>query len=149
MDHVRSEGEAYSPLFVQFLYYFNVERDYFECHEVLEELWLEEGRSLLYQGLLQVAVALYHFRNDNVNGARKLFQGALDKLANYPGDSLGIDLGRIREESRHYLKKLNAYETSPFPFYDLNIVILDSALQEKVEKYREERGASERKGRDL
>ena len=36
--------------------------EYFECHETLEALWLAEPTSLrrLYQGILQVGVALHH-----------------------------------------------------------------------------------------
>ncbi|QKG83533.1 DUF309 domain-containing protein [Kroppenstedtia pulmonis] len=128
---VKVDEEKYHPLYVQFIYYFNRERDYFECHEVLEELWLEEGRDLLYQGLLQVAVALYHYRNGNRNGARKLFYASLQKLAPYPGDSLGIDLNQVREDSKVYLERLQREEE--FPFYDLNIRILDPLLAEKVQ----------------
>lgn len=120
----------FSPLFIRFLYHFNVDRDYFECHEVLEELWMEEGRELLYQGLLQVAVALYHHRNGNVNGARKLFQRALDKLSPYPDDALGIDLARLRRDAEYYLRRLKS--EVPSSFLDLNIRILDPCLQKRV-----------------
>ena len=51
---------------------FQIDRDYYECHEVMEELWLEEGGDPFHQGLLQVAVGLFHFRRENINGARKL-----------------------------------------------------------------------------
>ncbi|WP_058303527.1 DUF309 domain-containing protein [Gorillibacterium timonense] len=131
---------SYDPLYIAHLHYFNRERDYFECHEVLEELWLREGRNLLYQGLLQVAVGLYHHRNGNLNGAFKLFTGALQKLAPYPPDALGIDLNRLRRESEAYLIGLRqATETgdaASFPFYDLTIDIIDPELQEEVERLR-------------
>ncbi|GIP33917.1 DUF309 domain-containing protein [Paenibacillus sp. J2TS4] len=125
----------YSPLYLAYLHYFNVERDYFECHEVLEELWLEEGRNLLYQGLLQVAVALYHHRNDNRNGARKMFAQAVNKLRQFPNDSLGIDLGRLLEESERYWRQLENYDEAPFEFYDLTIRIIDPVLKEQVEEW--------------
>ncbi|MFD0869977.1 DUF309 domain-containing protein [Paenibacillus residui] len=125
----------YSPLYLAYLHYFNTERDYFECHEVLEELWLEEGRNLLYQGLLQVAVALYHFRNGNKNGARKMFAQAIDKLRKYPPDSLGIDLGQLLSESEKYREKLENIDREPFEFYDLTIRIVDPALKEKVAEW--------------
>ncbi|PTM57596.1 DUF309 domain-containing protein [Desmospora activa] len=121
-----------SPLFTQFLYHFNVDRDYYECHEVLEELWMEEGRDPLYQGLLQVAVALFHCRNGNDNGARKLFRKALAKLRQQPGDSLGINLARLRQDCTRYLERLEQVEQKPFPFYNLTIDILDPQLQKRV-----------------
>ncbi|TDF95878.1 DUF309 domain-containing protein [Paenibacillus piri] len=127
----------YDRLYVEFVYYFNVERDYFECHEVMEELWLEEGRAPLLQGLLQVAVGLYHHRNGNVSGAIKLFTAALDKLQHAGKQELGIDLGLLVEDSRTYLQRLERLEREPFDFYDLNIRILDPALTEQVDALKE------------
>ena len=33
-----------------------------------------------YQGLIQAAVALFHFGNENLGGARKLYQASREKL---------------------------------------------------------------------
>ncbi|MNI11443.1 hypothetical protein D3C73_645900 [compost metagenome] len=119
---------TYDRLYVEFIYYFNEARDYFECHEVMEELWLEEGRSPLYQGLLQVAVGLYHHANGNINGSKKLFSAALEKLAAYPNDALGIDLGLLKLHSQQYLEQLIRIDESPFEPYDLTIKMIDSDL---------------------
>jgi predicted metal-dependent hydrolase len=124
---------GYDRLYVEFLYYFNIERDYFECHEVMEELWLEEGRKPLFQGLLQIAVGLYHHRNGNVGGAIKLFAQGIDKLQSFPKFTLGIDLAAIVEESRDYVQKLLKIEQTPFEFYDLNIIIVDPELGDQVQ----------------
>ncbi len=127
------------PKFVAFLIYFNRDRDYFECHEVLEELWLERGRDPLYSGLLQLAVALYHFRNggitpayNKIEGARKMMQSSMKKLSAYPGNSLGIRLDRLLSEAALYAAKLERYEQEPFAFYPLDIEIDDPGLQEQV-----------------
>jgi hypothetical protein len=118
----------YDHRYVEFLYHFNETRDYFECHEVMEELWMEEARSPLCQGLLQIAVGLYHYRNGNESGARKLLGGGIDKLSPYPPDVWGIDLRKLLDDSKQYLHKLEQLEQSPFDFYDLNIDILDPDL---------------------
>lgn len=57
--------------------------DWFECHETLEDLWVgEEGETRdLYQGILQVAVALHHWRNGNFGGAISLLEGGAGYLA--------------------------------------------------------------------
>jgi predicted metal-dependent hydrolase len=123
----------YDRLYVEFLYYFNIARDYFECHEVMEELWLGEGRSPLLQGLLQVAVGLYHHGNGNVSGAVKLLTAALEKLEPQPADALGIDLARLRRDSADYLARLRRMAIEPFEPYDLDIAILDPALKTAVE----------------
>ncbi|NRF90799.1 DUF309 domain-containing protein [Paenibacillus frigoriresistens] len=127
---------TYDRLYVAYLYYFNDQRDYFECHEVMEEIWLEEGRSPLYQGLLQVAVGLYHHANGNVSGSIKLFSAGLDKLAPYPAHTLGIDLERLIRDSGEYLNKLMRVEQEPFAPYDLTIQILDDELGELLAKLK-------------
>jgi uncharacterized protein len=58
-------------------------QDWFDCHETLEDLWMgETGETReLYQGILQVAVALYHWKNRNFNGAISLLQSGQDHLS--------------------------------------------------------------------
>lgn len=101
-------GSGYDPRFVRFVVLFNVDRDYFECHEVMEELWLEEGRSRLYQGLLQAAVGLHHWRNGNAGGAVKLFGASLEKLSGYGELEMGLDLAALRLEVE---RALSLFET--------------------------------------
>lgn len=57
-------------------------RDWFECHETLEDLWVgSEGEiRCFYQGLLQIAVALHHWKNGNFGGAATLLAGGNDYL---------------------------------------------------------------------
>jgi hypothetical protein len=52
-------------------------REWFECHETVEELWIgEEGEVRdFYQGIIQIAVALHHWRNGNFAGAVSLLKG--------------------------------------------------------------------------
>jgi len=127
---------AYDPLYVRFLYDFNITRDYFECHESMEELWLEEGKPPYLQGLLQIAVALYHHRNDNISGATKLMASALEKkLPGCPDDFLGIDLARLKAESGAYLEKLRRYGEEPFAHYAIDIAFLDPDLRLAVERF--------------
>ncbi|MHA0857946.1 DUF309 domain-containing protein [Paenibacillus sp. CMAA1364] len=123
----------YEELYVSYLVYFNRDQDYFECHEVLEELWLRKDKDPLYKGLLQVAVGLYHFRNHNITGARKMMYRALSQLEQYPCVSLGIDLGVLVTQVRQYASQLDQFETIPFPYYDLTILILDPQLQQNVD----------------
>ncbi|MNM73822.1 hypothetical protein D3C81_855640 [compost metagenome] len=124
---------SYEPLYVAFLIYFNRDQDYFECHEVLEELWLKLDKEPQYKGLLQVAVGLYHFRNGNVTGGRKMLRSACQRLAPYPPDSLGIDLGKLRNEAAIYAKALDDYSTHPIQYYDLSIDVCDPGLISEVE----------------
>ncbi|MCI3923828.1 DUF309 domain-containing protein [Paenibacillus sp. TRM 82003] len=126
---------TYDVLYVAFLAYFNRERDYFECHEVMEQLWLEEGRDPLYQGLLQVAVGLYHHRNGNIDGGVKLLTAAIQKLEGREPVVLGIELGKLLKQSKAHLARLSRHETEPFPFRDLDIEIVDPALALVVDAF--------------
>lgn len=57
-------------------------RQWFDCHETIEELWIgEEGemRDFL-QGTLQIAVALHHWRNGNHGGAVSLLASGVRYL---------------------------------------------------------------------
>ncbi|RLS33453.1 MAG: DUF309 domain-containing protein [Planctomycetota bacterium] len=83
----------YDPLYVAGISHFNA-CEYFESHEVWEELWTEyrgEARKF-YQGLIQAAVALYHFGNGNIRGARKLHTSVHGYLDPYAPRYLGLDL---------------------------------------------------------
>lgn len=127
---------AYDRLYTLYIYYFNIKRDYFECHEVLEELWMEEGRNPMYQGLLQIAVGLYHHQNDNVNGAMKLFALGIEKLEPiiHRAHGLGINLSKLVEDAKNYAAKLEQWDQTPYDSYDLDIEILDPVLTEEVKR---------------
>jgi predicted metal-dependent hydrolase len=129
------ENNPYPPLYVQFFYHFNIDRDYFECHEVLEELWLDRGREKFYQGLLQVAVGLHHARNENINGARKILIGALEKLDLYPEKFLmGINLEKVKSQTKAFLQKVLTGDVKPFTPFEIDII--DPLLQQCVEEIR-------------
>ncbi|TVY04142.1 DUF309 domain-containing protein [Cohnella terricola] len=118
--------------FVAFVTYFNRDRDYFECHEVMEELWLENGRSSLLQGLLQAAVGLHHWDNGNRSGAVKLMKASLDKLGGYPDEMLGLDLRSLRDELEISLEALAAApDHALFRAFRLNV--LDEHVRIAVE----------------
>ncbi len=88
--------EHYDPRYLQGIAYFN-DREFFEAHEVWEELWMQcEGDSRkFFQGLIQVAVCLHHFGNGNTRGTRKLFHSSTKYLQAYLPWHLGIDLNRL------------------------------------------------------
>jgi predicted metal-dependent hydrolase len=88
-----SDAAGYEPLYLAGIEKFNA-CDYYESHEVWEELWTEyRGPSRqFYQGLIQAAVALYHFGNGNIRGARKLHGSVHRYLEPYAPRHLGLDV---------------------------------------------------------
>ncbi len=84
---------TYDPLYLQGIEHFNV-CDFYESHEVWEELWTEQQGPArkFYQGLIQAAVALHHFGNGNLRGAKKLNQSFRKYLEPYGDSYLGLDI---------------------------------------------------------
>lgn len=83
----------YDPLYLAGIEHFN-QCDFFEAHEVWEELWTDyQGPARkFYQGLIQTAVALHHFGNGNIRGARKLYHSSTAYLQPYGPHYQGLDL---------------------------------------------------------
>ena len=55
--------------YIEYLVHFHGDRDYFECHEILEEYWkkIDNGnKESIWVGLIQLAVANYHHRRKNL-----------------------------------------------------------------------------------
>jgi len=71
--------------------------DWFECHETLEELWVGSGGEIrdFYQGLLQVAVGLHHWREGNFKGSVHLLASGADKLRHVRPVCQRIDAGEV------------------------------------------------------
>ena len=71
----------YPEDYLSFLVHFHGTRDYFECHEILEEYWKETApkeRDSHWVGLIQIAVALYHERRGNKQGATRTLTKAIE-----------------------------------------------------------------------
>lgn len=117
---METDAPDYDPLYLQGIEKFN-ECDYFESHELWEELWTEyRGPSRkFYQGLIQAAVALYHFGNGNIRGARKLHRSARDYLAPYEPAHLGLDVTSFLRSFDTCLAEVAA-STEDFPSIELD-----------------------------
>ncbi len=84
--------------------------EFFECHEALEEIWLEERDPIryLYQGILQIGVGFYHLQNGNWRGATGLLRNGTQRLREFEPETLGIDVARLVRESERCLEELEA-----------------------------------------
>lgn len=87
------DAVEYPPLYLKGIAYFNI-CDFYEAHEVWEELWADyQGPSRkFFQGLIQAAVGLHHFGNGNIRGAKKLYYGARSYLESFRPNHEGLDL---------------------------------------------------------
>jgi predicted metal-dependent hydrolase len=82
--------------------------EYFEQHEVLEELWRAEPGPIrqLYQGILQVGVGCYHLQRGNYHGALTLLDRGLARLATVAPDAAGIDVAGLMSQARRLRQRL-------------------------------------------
>ena len=83
------------------------ERAWFECHEVLEDLWRETPgcERWFLNGLIHLAVARYQHERGNANGAARQWTRARTKLEpfrpryDYCGDGHVVDVNDLLEEA--------------------------------------------------
>ena len=81
-----------------YLYYFNVQKDYYECHEYGESLWLDSGRPEALKGMIQAAVCLYHLENGNIRGGYAMWLRARQFLQAVTPIYMGVDIERLIEQ---------------------------------------------------
>ncbi|MFD7524653.1 DUF309 domain-containing protein [Paenibacillus chitinolyticus] len=126
--------ERYPKEVLNYLVHFHGDRDFFECHEILEEYW-KENPGLPYAetlvGLIQVAVGLYHQRRGNKAGAVKMLGSSLSYLKVEDLKGLGLageDLvARVRQRVREA-------ELDAVPYEDLDLPVEDSSLLEACKR---------------
>ncbi|MBB3110397.1 hypothetical protein FHS18_002464 [Paenibacillus phyllosphaerae] len=118
---------GYPEAYRLYLVEFHATRDYFECHELLEEYWKSQPDDPFAQqwvGLIQVAVGSYHHRRGNHSGAVKMFRQARMRLTIEQLETLGLD-GIATQAALD--ERIQAVEQE-LPFTDLNLPIKDVQL---------------------
>jgi len=89
-------------------------QEWFECHETLEALWLQEQGELrdFYQGIIQMAIALHHWRNGNFNGAMALLEGSSSYLEHVASPCLWVDVASLLRQAATMRKALHQLGTA-------------------------------------
>ena len=102
------------PRFLKGLELFN-NREFYECHEVIENLWLEtsveksksnEYRDL-YKGVIQAAAALYQFQRGILGGAYRLYKSAIGYMEKYELAALGLDVHELIQDLHRCFSELH------------------------------------------
>jgi hypothetical protein len=112
--------DGYDPRYLAGVLLFNA-GDFFEAHEVWEDLWAETygAEHRFYQGLIQAAVGLCHFHNGNLGGAAKLYRSAHDYMTRCGSPFLGLDIAafwrQMEECFRPVLGQMPDPATRPDP----------------------------------
>jgi len=82
--------------------------DYFEAHEVWEDLWhgTHDKSKNFIQGLIQVTSALHHFANGNLRGARILHDSGVELLKPFEDRMMGMDVKGLLGKFDHSFRGL-------------------------------------------
>lgn len=86
---------------------------YFECHDVWEELWGDaKGRNkIFYQALIMSAVSLYHFGNENLEGALSCLHKAERQFSQLPEAFLGLNVARFVRQMKQFFDGMAVGQT--------------------------------------
>lgn len=104
---------------------------FFEAHEALEDVWrvAPQPEKKFLQGLIQVAVALYHHGNGNSIGARSVLGRAFRNLSGYPEDFGGVDSAGLLNSISDWQRALD--EGTPVPPWPKIILTYQSSVARK------------------
>ena len=116
--------------YIDFLAHFHGDRDYFECHEILEEYWKEvdsKNKHSIWVGFIQLAVANYHHRRGNFNGALRTLQKSLHifTLNEVTLFNLGIDPVLLFKQMKQQLLNIehhHDYQSTNLPIYSKELI---------------------------
>lgn len=135
--------KSYAEAYINYLIEFHATRDYFECHELLEEHWKKQGQQAplanAWVGLIQLAVALYHHRRGNAAGARKLLQQAGPRLQAKEVEQLGLSGDRLERMVCSLLARLET-EGRDAAYTDIELPFADPELERLCRQRAAERG---------
>lgn len=119
--------------YLKFIEIFQNERDFFECHEILEEIWVEETkcetRKHVAINLLLISVGLLHWRNKNFKGAVQVLENSLNNYeeVSFLIEDLGIDSKELKDmiqDTIFKIKKQKYYEELYLPLYKWKTTLL-------------------------
>jgi hypothetical protein len=104
------------PEFYKGLELFNREF-YYECHDLWEEVWADaKGKNkIFYQALIMSAVSLYHFGNENLEGALSCFHKALKQFGQLPEIFLSLNLSEFVGRMEEFYDGISVTETQLTP----------------------------------
>ncbi len=107
---------ALPNLFWQGVDQFN-QRQFYECHDTLESLWLEAAEPVktFYQAILQVSVACYHLERSNWKGAVILLGEGINKLKDYQPSYEEVAVEKLFSSSLLLLGKIQVIRSEDLP----------------------------------
>ncbi|MFD3447906.1 DUF309 domain-containing protein [Microbacteriaceae bacterium 4G12] len=131
----------YPKAYIQYLVHFHADRDYFECHELLEEHWKEDPRGKRkrhWAGLIQIAVSLYHHRRQNFKGAERMMKHAIANLESEKKaiQQLGLSYEQLLQMLHTYVTAIQSHSA----YVSIHLPIIDPHLEQLCLKECQQQG---------
>jgi predicted metal-dependent hydrolase len=84
------------------------QRQFYACHDTLEAVWMNADafEKSFYQGILQIAVALYHLGNHNWQGSVTLMGEGIHRLRPFYPSYEEVDVQTLITQTTTLLKTL-------------------------------------------
>ncbi|WP_018922161.1 DUF309 domain-containing protein [Salsuginibacillus kocurii] len=123
----------YPEAYLQYLIHFHGDRDFFECHEILEEHWKSQNKQgHHWVGLIQLAVGLYHERRENKDGAVRMLRSSYQILHKHSltVEKLGLNADHLFELLDEQIKRIQAGAS----YQDIDLPIIDPELLHAVKQ---------------
>jgi predicted metal-dependent hydrolase len=91
--------------------HFNAQ-EFFEAHEVWEEVWLVEAEpeKTFLQGIIQIAAAFHHYLRENPDGAESLLAAGIVKLSRFPAHHRGLAIDDLRSAAKRWARSIGKGE---------------------------------------
>jgi predicted metal-dependent hydrolase len=81
---------------------------FYECHETLEAVWQKQigPEREMTQGIIQIAVALYHLGRKNEVGAVKLLERGVGRVERFEDRKVGLRISDFSQSARKLLHQI-------------------------------------------
>ena len=106
---------------------------FYDCHETLEDVWLECGGKAIsggdrdeladfYQGVIKAAAGMHHVLRGNHGGAMKVLGDVPRLLEAYRPRTLGLDVDRLLADVERVLAEVRALGPERIGEFDRELV---------------------------
>lgn len=125
---------TFHPNFVQFIKEFNGTKDYFECHELLEDYWKEvpqAGKNHPLTAFILLSTSMYHWRRGNITGAIKTMNGSIKRFVETSPSAYydTIDYTKLMQDTTHSISLMKEKKA----FQQFTIELMNEQLERLVD----------------
>jgi hypothetical protein len=117
---------------------------FFECHELLEEVWLRDASALrpFFQGLIQLAAAFVHLQRGRHVGLVALLRAAEERLRPFAPATLGVDVAHLLLETTACRIHAESLEPHRLADFDPSLMVRLRFTPPTMEEFWHHRGGS-------